>query len=62
MESRPRIAYKDKYLFWRNAAVILAVAFVISLVFMVRAAKANLETQAMLISPDGVRAHIEVIK
>ncbi len=61
MESRPRIAYKDKYLFWRNASAILAIAFVMALVFWVRAAKANLQTQAMLINP-GIAATIEVVK
>lgn len=62
MEHRPRISYKDKYLFWRNAAVILAVAFVMALVFWVQAAKANLEAQAQLISPDGVRAEIVEVR
>lgn len=61
MKSLPRISYREKYLFWRNASLILGVSFILSLVFWVRAAKANLQTQAMLINP-GIAATIEVIK
>ena len=60
METRARISYKDKYLFWRNAAIILGVSFVIALVFMVRAAKATIDMQAKFISPDGIVTELEV--
>ena len=57
---RTRIAYKGKYIFWRNAAIMMLGAWLVAMVFMVRAMKANLDTQAKFINPDEIAATMEV--
>ncbi len=60
METRSRIHYKEKYQFAKTCAIWSFCAFLLAMLFLVRAVNANLKMQAKFISPNGVMATMEV--
>ena len=58
MDTRPRIAYKGKYIMARNIAITASICFIVAMVFAYKAAKANLDTQIQVINPSVVSAEI----